>query len=143
MLPVIRKVLDEDKTAWLTARSLVGPFRTIHEDINHYQDFAPYRDLMGIKPGEQVLFITGLYVKTAARGKRLGIQLLEELLSETEATRDILIAQEFGDAPDGPAAGLELYYHRAGFRRFGTTIEGHPLMQRWRDGLPGRLDCCD
>lgn len=135
MLPVMRKVLDEDKTAWLTARPLVGPFRAIHEDINHYQDFAPYTDLMNIRPGERVMFITGLYVKTGARGKRLGLQLLDELAAETEAARDILIAQEFGDAPDGQPSGLELYYHRAGFRRFGTTIEGCPLMHRWRDGV--------
>lgn len=134
----MRKVLDEDKTAWVTARPLVGPFREIHADINHYADFAPYTDILCIRRGERVLFITGVYVRQHARGQQLGIKLLDELAAEAEASREILIAQGFADAPDGPSVGLEMYYHRAGFRRCGTTIEGHALMQRWRDGAgPG------
>lgn len=137
----MRKVLDEDKTAWVTARPLVGPFREIHADINHYADFAPYTDLLRIRRGERVLFITGVFVRQHARGQRLGIKLLDELVAETDATREILIAQGFADAPDGPSVGLEMYYHKAGFRRCGTTIEGHALMQRWRDGAaPGETD---
>lgn len=128
--PLLKKV-DPKTGARVSGRVLVGTFKGEHADEAYYSDFTPYTGIFNSQPGERVLFVAEVYVPHAARGRKLGLQLLNELSREQHADRDILVAQEFeSPAPWVHPAKLELYYMSAGFRRIGLTMERCPLMQR-------------
>lgn len=128
--PLLKKV-DPTTGARVSGRLLIGTFEEEYAEEAYYSDFAPYTDIFTTQPGERVLFIVEVYVPPAARGRKLGIRLLNELSREQEADRDILVAQEFETpVPWVHPAKLELYYMSAGFRRIGMTLERCPLMHR-------------
>ncbi len=128
--PLLKKA-DSETGARVSGRLLVGAFQEEHADEAYYSDFAPYTDYWAAGPSERVLFIAEVYVPPAARGRKLGLKLLDEMSAEQSADRDILIAQEFETpSPWVPPAKLELYYFGAGFRRLGMTLERCPLMHR-------------
>lgn len=128
--PLLKNV-DPETGARVSGRVLVGAFTDEHADEAYYSDFAPYTDIFNSRPGERVLFVAEVYVPPAARGRKLGLQLLNELSREQQADRDILVAQEFeSPVPWVHPAKLELYYMGAGFRRIGLTMERCPFMQR-------------
>lgn len=128
--PLLKKV-DPTTGSRVSGRLLVGTFDEEHAEEAYYSDFAPYTDIFTAQPGERVLFIAEVYVPPAARGRKLGLRLLNELSREQDADRDILVAQEFETpVPWVHPAKLELYYMSAGFRRIGLTLERCPLMHR-------------
>lgn len=135
MIPVTSR-RDDERGVSVSGRLLIGPFTDDHAEENHYDAFAPYTDIINVRPGERVFFVSSVFVVPKRRGQRLGLKLVDELSDEVLSERDILVAQEYGQVQRGlRPGGLELYYFQAGFRRIGLTMEGNPLMHRYRERL--------
>lgn len=133
MIPVSRRK-DEALGTSVSGRLLIGPYADEHADEHHYDAFAPYTDIINVRPGERVLFISSVFVSLESRGQRHGLKLVDELSDEVLSERDILVAQEYGQMQENlRPGGLELYYFRAGFRRIGMTLEHNPIMHRYHE----------
>lgn len=140
MIPVSRKK-DKALGASVTGRLLIGPYTEEHADEHHYDAFAPYTDVINVRPGERVLFVSSVFVDVAKRGNRSGLKLVDELSDTVNSDRDILVAQEYGQTQEGlRPGGLELYYFRSGFRRIGMTMERNPIMHRYRERARARTN---